>query len=209
MAFPPPALQNRLLRTSTSNPAVFLAVRRPSSHAASANTPWDSASSHTRCASWRSTPLRLSSMTAPLYPISRDAQYRTADWAYASSSMRRTRISLTITSSTTSEAYPLPMSRSRIALTDAAPHQAAEGPPPCMHPNHSDRQESATRRLRHALSVVRVAHASACHCRQWTEFGRNRIRFDRPAADHRRKGQGPQPRMIPAGGPAVQEIAQR
>ena len=115
MAFRPPALQNRLLRTSTSNPAVFLAVRRPSSHAASANTPWDSASSHTRCASWRSTPLRLSSMTAPLYPISRDVQYRTADWAYASSSMRRTRISLTITSSTTSEAYPLPMSRSRIA----------------------------------------------------------------------------------------------
>ena len=57
----------------------------------------------------------LSSMTAPLYPISRDVQYRTADWAYASSSMRRTRISLTITASTTSEAYPLPMSRSRIA----------------------------------------------------------------------------------------------
>ena len=152
--------------------------------------------------------MRLSSMTAPLYPISRDVQYRTADWAYASSSMRRTRISLTITSSTTSEAYPLPMSRSRIA-PDAAPHQAAEGPLPCMHPNHSDRQESATRRLRHALRVVRVAHASACHCRQWTEFGRNRIRFDRPAVDHRRKGQGPQPRMIPAGGPAVQEIAQR
>ena len=191
MAFPPTSTPEPSFTHLDIQSSSFSCCPRPSSHAASANTPWDSASSHTRCASWRSTPLRLSSMTAPLYPISRDAQYRTADWAYASSSMRRTRISLTITSSTTSEAYPLPMSRSRIA-PDGRGAASSSRRAASLHASKSFGSSGIRDTPTATRPACRACRArSACHCRQWTEFGRNRIRFDRPAADHRRKGQGP------------------
>ena len=116
----PPADQNRRRRTCLSSPRVFLAVTRPSSHAASSKAPCAATSLTTLRAIESATPLRRSSIAVPRLPIMRFTQYLTTERAYASSSSKPNSIRRSITSSTVRSSYPLSSNLRRSVCVERA-----------------------------------------------------------------------------------------